>query len=240
MSPSPPITIFWESPQGRVLVEITHFRKYRRGHDRLQIGARDPENARLPLGDAPLHQGVYRAADIRKAGGVARFVERLILDAARAAAAIAPSGEARRTDARRLPPPAPCQASASHPLENELLTRKTYTLAWSSPTGPVTLTVTHTRTFFGRAHIVDIAVPPETPFPLDTLSYIVTDPDIRRAGTAKAFVESLIAAAESAAGWRTYAARAPQTDLFGASRRNEPPVRSRPGRPRLKLPAPKR
>jgi hypothetical protein len=237
MSARQQITITWEGPEGRIRVGITHIRNCARGHDRLEIRTLDPPDAPLPFGGASPFARVYRAADIRKAGGAARFAERLILDAARSSG-VAPA-EAPGADAERQPDTSR-HTPAPHPLESELLTRKTYTLAWNSPAGPVVLTITHTRTFFCRAHVVDIAVPPHTPFPLDTLSYIVTDPDIRRAGDAKAFVESLIAAAEGTAAWRSYAARAAQTDLFGIPGQAEPPVRARPGRPRLKLPGPRR
>ena len=235
------ITIFWEGPEGRVLVGVTHTKGQARGRDRLQIRAIDPAHARLPIAGTAFHEGLYRAAAIRKAGGPAHFVERLLLDAARSSAARpAPAGEPPGAGARRQACNPQDNASHSHPLESELLTRKTYKLAWNSPTGPVTITITHTTTFFRRAHVVDIAVPPLTPFPLDTLSYIVTDPDLQRAGDAKAFVASLIAAAESSAAWRKYAARAAQTDLFGIPGQAERPVRARPGRPRLKLPGPGR
>ena len=70
-----------------------------------------------------------------------------------------------------------------------LMTCKTYKLPWSSPFGPVTLTVTDTKTFFSRHHVVDIGLPPDTPFPLETLSYVATGAEIQRAGGAAGFVE---------------------------------------------------
>ena len=71
-----------------------------------------------------------------------------------------------------------------------LMTCKTYEFSWNSPFGPVTLTVTDTKTFFSRHHVVDIGLPPDTPFPLETLSYVATGAEMERAGGAAGFVES--------------------------------------------------
>jgi hypothetical protein len=100
------------------------------------------------------------------------------------------------------------------------------------------LSVTDTKTFFNRHHVIDIGVPPGMPFPLETLSYIATAMEIDRAGGAKPFVESLIAAAESTAAWREYAARAPRKSDARPGR--QPTPRPKPGRRRLKLDTPKR
>jgi hypothetical protein len=119
-----------------------------------------------------------------------------------------------------------------------LISCKTYELSWNGPFGAVMLSVTDTRTFFNRHHVIDIGVPPGMPFPLETLSYIATAMEIKRAGGAKPFVESLIAAAESTAVWREYVARAPSN--FPALAGRQPPPRPKPGRRRLKLDTPKR
>lgn len=119
-----------------------------------------------------------------------------------------------------------------------LLTCKTCEVLWNGPFGVVMLTVTATKSFFDRHHVIDIGVPPGMPFPLETLSYIATAMEIDRAGGAKAFVESLIAAAESTAAWREYAARTPKN--FPARPGRQPPPRPKPGRRRLKLDTPKR
>jgi hypothetical protein len=119
-----------------------------------------------------------------------------------------------------------------------LITCKTSEISWNGPLGAVTLTVTDTKTFFNRHHVIDIGVPPGMPFPLETLSYIATAMEIERAGGAKPFVESLIAAAESTAAWRKYAARAPSKSPPRPGR--QPPPRPKPGRRRLKLDTPKR
>ena len=114
-----------------------------------------------------------------------------------------------------------------------LISCKTYELVWNGPFGAVTLSVTDTKTFFNRHHAIDIGVPPGMPFPLETLSYIATAMEIERAGGAKPFVESLIAAAESTAAWREYAAHAPKNPAARPGRQSPP--RPKPGRRRLKL-----
>jgi hypothetical protein len=119
-----------------------------------------------------------------------------------------------------------------------LISCKTYELWWNGPFGAVMLSVTDTKTFFNRHHVIDIAVPAGTPFPLETVSYIATAMEIDRAGGTNPFVESLIAAAESTAAWRDYAARVPKN--FAARAGRQPPPRPKPGRRRLKLDAPKR
>jgi hypothetical protein len=119
-----------------------------------------------------------------------------------------------------------------------LIDCKTYKVSWNGPRGVVRLAVTDTKTFFNRHHVIDIAVPPGTPFPLETLSYVATAAEIERAGGAAGFVASLIAAAERTAAWRAYAARAVKEP--GAQSRRDAPPRPKPGRRRLKLDAPKR
>lgn len=119
-----------------------------------------------------------------------------------------------------------------------LITCKTYELSWHGPFGAVMLSVTDTKTFFNRHHAIEIGAPPGMPFPLETLSYIATAMEIKRAGGAKRFVESLIAAAENTAVWREYVARALSNSPALAGR--QPPPRSKPGRRRLKLDTPKR
>jgi hypothetical protein len=118
-----------------------------------------------------------------------------------------------------------------------LITYKTCELSWNGPFGPVTLTVTDTKTFFHRHHVIDIAVPPNTPFPLETLSYVATAAEIERAGGAGRFVESLIVTAESTAAWREYAARSRNSPARPGC---QPPSRPKPGRRRLKLGTPRR
>ena len=113
-------------------------------------------------------------------------------------------------------------------------------MPWNSPTGKITLTITHTKTFFGRAHVIDIAIPPGTRFPLDTLSYLVTEAELDRAGSANAFIKNLIAAAENTRSWRKEATRAAQPDLFRPTPAPDPPVNSRSRRRRPPLLAPKR
>jgi hypothetical protein len=88
--------------------------------------------------------------------------------------------------------------------------------------------------------VIDIAVPPGMPFPLETLSYIATPSEIERAGGAGRFVESLIAAAENTAAWRDYAAHASVRDLLVHPPCRRQPARPRPGRRRLKLSVPRR
>jgi hypothetical protein len=119
-----------------------------------------------------------------------------------------------------------------------LIDEKTCELAWQGPFGLATVTITDTVTFFNRHHVIDIGVPRDTPFPLETLSYIATAMEIERAGGAAGFVESLIAAAERTNAWREYAARSREFP----SRAPHPPApcRPRPGRRRLKLRAPQR
>jgi hypothetical protein len=231
MSRPQQIKIFWQGPEGRVLVEITHLKSHARGRDRLLIRAINPEHARLPIDGTGSYDGVYRAAQIHKAGGAARFVESLLQAAARSKTNVA---EGRRQ-------PVASDAPASHPVAAERIKSETCKLAWENPSGQaVLLTITHTETFFRRAHIVDISVPPGTSFPLDILSYIATDADIARAGV-KGFVESLIAAAENAVGWRKYAARVAQAGLFDERPPSDAPSRPRKSpRSRLKLAAPKR
>jgi hypothetical protein len=119
-----------------------------------------------------------------------------------------------------------------------LISCKTWELSWNGPFGAVMLSITGTRTFFNRHHVIDIGVPPGMPFPLETLSYIATAAEIERAGGAKPFVESLIAAAESTAAWREYAARALKN--VAARHGRQPAPRPKPGRRRLKLDTPKR
>jgi hypothetical protein len=120
-----------------------------------------------------------------------------------------------------------------------LITCKTYELEWTGPFGAVTLSVSDTKTFFNRHNVIDIALPPGTPFPLETLSYIATAMEIERVGGAARFVESLIVAAESTAAWREYAARSAKATP--STRCNQrPPSRPKPGRRRLKLRAPNR
>lgn len=121
-----------------------------------------------------------------------------------------------------------------------LLTRTTYELSWNGPRGPVTVTVTDTRTFFTRHPVIDIAIPPGMPFPLETLSYVATAAEIERARGAPGFVEALIAAAESTAAWREYAARPLPRYLVGKHRPQALSTRPRPGRRRLKLSGPGR
>jgi hypothetical protein len=118
-----------------------------------------------------------------------------------------------------------------------LISCKTYELWWNGPFGAVMFTVTDTKTFFSRYHLIDISVPPGMPFPLETLSYIATATEIERSGGTARFVESLIAAAESTAAWREYAARSVKT---AAGRSHQRPSRPKPGRRRLKLDAPRR
>jgi hypothetical protein len=118
-----------------------------------------------------------------------------------------------------------------------LLTCKICELLWHGPLGPVTLIVTDTRTFFNRHAVIDIAIPPGTPFPLETLSYIATAQEIDRARGARGFVQSLIAAAENTAAWREYVAR--PTKRSSHARQQAPPSRPKPGRRRLKLGAPR-
>jgi hypothetical protein len=119
-----------------------------------------------------------------------------------------------------------------------LITCKTSEVCWNGPFGAVTLTVTDTRTFFRRHHVIEIGVPPGLPFPLETHSYIATAIEVKRAGGASRFVESLIAAAESTAAWRQYAARSQRNPAARAAR--QPAPRPKPGRRRLKLDVPRR
>ena len=121
-----------------------------------------------------------------------------------------------------------------------LMTCKTYEFSWNSPFGPVTLTVTDTKTFFSRHHVVDIGLPPDTPFPLETLSYVATGAEIERAGGAAGFVESLIATAESTAAWRDYAARLSRHGLPATRWPPGQAPRPRHRRRRLKFSAPRR
>ena len=120
-----------------------------------------------------------------------------------------------------------------------LIRCKSYDLEWNGPFGAVRLSVTDTSTFFKRHHVIDIGVPPGIPFPLETLSYVATRMEIERAGGAARFVASLIAAAESTAAWRDYAARSANAPANRTSYKRPPP-RPRPGRRRLKLDAPRR
>jgi hypothetical protein len=120
-----------------------------------------------------------------------------------------------------------------------LISCKTYELWWNGPFGAVMFTVTDTKTFFSRYHLIDISVSPGMPFPLETLSYIATATEIERAGGTARFVESLIAAAESTAAWREYAARSVKASAVERSHQR-PPSRPKPGRRRLKLHTPKR
>jgi hypothetical protein len=119
-----------------------------------------------------------------------------------------------------------------------LISWKTYELVWNGPFGQVTVIVTDTKTFFNRHHVIDIALAPSTPFPLETPSYIATAMEIERAGGTVRFVESLIAAAESTAAWREYAARSVKASAV--ERSHQRPSRPKPGRRRLKLDTPKR
>jgi hypothetical protein len=96
------------------------------------------------------------------------------------------------------------------------------------------------QTSFNRHHVVDIAVPPETPFPLETLSYVATGAEIERAGGAKGFVQSLIAAAESTAAWREYASCVSSRVSPAPHTSPRQPRRPWAGRRRLKLSAPRR
>jgi hypothetical protein len=128
--------------------------------------------------------------------------------------------------------------NALHDAIAGLITCRTSAVRWNGPFGAVTLTVTDTRTFFRRHHVIDIAVPPGLPFPLETHSYIATAIEVERAGGAARFVESLIAAAESTAAWREYAARSQRNPAARAAPQLGP--RRKPGRRRLKLDAPKR
>jgi hypothetical protein len=119
--------------------------------------------------------------------------------------------------------PRGAHASGRRPPHERTSSPRIDPFSWPGPDGEVTLTVTHTRTFFGRAHVIDIAAPEGARLPLETLSYLVTDADLQRAGGAVAFVAQLLAKAASPAG-----APAPaQSDLFDAPRQ---PERRRPRR----------
>jgi hypothetical protein len=103
-------------------------------------------------------------------------------------------------------------------------------LAWPGPAGEVTLTITHTKTFFGRAHVVAVAAPEGVRLPLDTLSYVVTANELERAGGAKAFVAQLLAKARTNA-----TPPSVQGDLFGPP--DPPPAPRRRGRRRSPSPS---
>lgn len=129
-------------------------------------------------------------------------------------------------------------ADTLHAVIASLIVCRTSKLSWNGPSSPVLVTITDTKTFFNPYHVIDIGLPPSTPFPLETLSYIPTGAEIERAGGAKGFVESLIAAAERTAAWREYAA--PEVKNSDARSRRGAPPRPRPGRRRLKLHTPRR
>jgi hypothetical protein len=119
-----------------------------------------------------------------------------------------------------------------HPIIHRIL--------WNSPTGEISLTVTHTKTFFGRSNTIEIEAPTGTRLPIDTRSFLVTQDELTRAGGAKAFVEQLLRKAERTAAWRKEAAHAVQGDLFSAPPKADPPAKPRSRRRQPTLSAPKR
>jgi len=119
-----------------------------------------------------------------------------------------------------------------HPIIHRIL--------WNSPTGEISLTVTHTKTFFSRSNSIEIEAPTGTRLPIDTLSYLVTHDDLIRAGGAKAFVEKLLSKTERTAAWRKEAAHAAQGDLFSAPPKADPPAKPKSRRWQPTLSAPKR
>jgi hypothetical protein len=221
----------WNGPTGPLIVTVTDFADYFGTRHWIEIGI--PPDTLFPLDDFSFPVG---ASELARAGGAVALVHRLIAIAERTDywkdAAAAPSPCA---------PPSCAEAGTVNALRDAiagLISCKTYELSWNGPFGAVMLSVTDTETFFNRHHVIDIGVPPCMPFPLETLSYIATAMEIERAGGAKAFVESLIAAAESTAAWREYAARAPGDSPARPGR--QPPPRPKPGRRRLKFDTPKR
>ena len=120
-----------------------------------------------------------------------------------------------------------------------LITCKTFEISWHGPFGAITLTVTDTKTYFNRYHVIDIALPPGTPFPLETLSYVATAMEVERTGGAARFVQGLIATAESTAAWRDYAARSVKAVPLDRGHQRPPP-RPKPRAPPLEARHPKR
>jgi hypothetical protein len=235
------ITTLWKDRERYLHIGITHIRGHRPdGRDHLEIRALDPDQPYLPLGAGGFHEGSYPAQAIEEAGGPVRYVERLFLEAGRDAAFHpAPSFHAMSygTQAPRDTPGLGAPAPMDERKALELITCTTYDLPWNSPAGPVTVIVTHTHIRFG-GHTIDIGIPPDTPFPVDTFSYPTNESELHRTGGPVGFVRILIASGEHTDYWRDYAARAAQADLFGARARIETP--GRPRRRRLKLPAPAR
>jgi hypothetical protein len=122
----------------------------------------------------------------------------------------------------------------------ERCTRKIYQFLWNGPTGPLTVTVTDYLDCFGTHHEIEIEIPPDALFPLDDFSFPVGHHEIARAGDARAFVQRLLAIAESTDYWNDAAARARQGDLFGARPTLDAPRRPRRQRQMLRRPAPRR
>jgi hypothetical protein len=98
----------------------------------------------------------------------------------------------------------------------ERYARKIYAFVWTGPTAPLSVTVTDFTDYFGTGHWIEIGIPPDALFPLDDFSFPAGHHEIARAGDAQAFVQRLIAVAESTDYWKDAAARARQGDLFGA------------------------
>jgi hypothetical protein len=122
----------------------------------------------------------------------------------------------------------------------ERYARKIHAFVWTGPTGPVTVTVTDYADYFGARHWIEIGIPPDALFPLDDFSFPAGHHEIVRAGDAQAFVQRLIAAAESTDYWKEAAARARQGDLFGARPTLDAPCRPKRHRRVRRHPAPGR
>jgi hypothetical protein len=122
----------------------------------------------------------------------------------------------------------------------ERYARKSHAFVWTGPTGPVSVTVADFTDYFGTRHWIEIEIPPDTLFPLDDFSFPAGHHEIARAGDARAFVQRLIAVAESTDYWKDAAARARQGDLFGARTTLDAPRRPRRHRRVRHYPAPRR
>ena len=211
------ITTLWKARERYLRIGITHIRgDGPDGRDQLEIRALDPDQPDLPVGAGGFHEGSYPAQAIEEAGGPVRFVERLFLEAGGDAFHAMPW----RIEALSGGPDMGAEAPPAERRAMEILICTTYALAWISPAGPVTVVVKHTHIRFG-GHTIDIELPPDTPFPVDTFSYPTNESELHRTGGPVGFVRLLIASGENTNYWRNYAARAAQADLFGARARIE-------------------
>jgi hypothetical protein len=126
------ITIFWQGPQRRVLIGITHTKNHSPGLDRIEVRALDPKDVPLPIALNGRRTDFISWKELNKAGGAARYVERLVIDGAKSSAwkrhlarlsqpDLFHRADARRTHSNNTPNGTVTSANserANHPVES--------------------------------------------------------------------------------------------------------------------------